>query len=243
MAEATLAQDATAARLVPSNCRGLFLIGLRHRVDANKVLGSFEGRPHSLIGGEGACETVGGLATTATHPPTRNEIMNGLPRWNQLNELEDRQHSLRSLFSRSSDHWPKDDEGLAEWIPLVDLSEDARGYVLKAELPQVRKEDVKIVLEDGMLTISGDRKFDQNCKKDHRVEHAYGRFAHSFLLPEDARPARVTAVFKNEVLTVHLTRNDKARRRPAAGRGCPAGTVPAGSGLAPPVQQARNTRL
>ncbi|HEY5911184.1 MAG TPA: Hsp20/alpha crystallin family protein [Verrucomicrobiae bacterium] len=169
--------------------------------------------------------------------------MNVLARWNQLNELEDLQHSLRSLFSRSSDHWANGHRGLAEWIPLVEISEDARGYVLKAELPQVKKEDVKIAIEDGTLTITGDRKFDQNRKKDQRVEYAYGRFAHSFLIPEDARPARVTAVFKNGVLTVHLARNDKARRRQVNGRDCSAATVRAGNGFAPPVRQVRNTGL
>lgn len=134
-------------------------------------------------------------------------------------------------------------EGLAKWIPLVEVSEDARGYVLKVELPQVKREDMKITIEEGTLTITGDRKFVQNCKRDHRVEHAYGRFVHSCLLPENARPARVTAVFKNEVLTVHLTKNDQARRREAAGRGSVAGRVRADNGVAPPRHQVRNTGL
>jgi HSP20 family protein len=169
--------------------------------------------------------------------------VNVLARWNQLNELEDLQHSLQSLFRHSSAHWSKSHEGLAKWIPLVDVSEDARGYVLKVELLQVKKEDVKITIEDGTLTITGDRKFDQNRKTDNPVERACGRFAHNFLLPEDARPARVTAAFKNGVLTVHLTKNDKARRRQAKGRGCFGGAVRAGNGLAPPAPQARNARL
>jgi HSP20 family molecular chaperone IbpA len=62
-------------------------------------------------------------------------------------------------------------------------------------------------LEDGTLLITGDRKFGQNGKKDPRVEHAYGRFAHSFVLPADARPARISSVFKFGVLTVHLGKN------------------------------------
>jgi len=169
--------------------------------------------------------------------------MNVLERWNQLNELEDLQHSLGSLFTRSSARWSKGHEGLPTWIPLVDLSEDAHGYVLKAELPQVNKEDVEITIEDGALTITGDRKFDQNCKKDHRIERAYGRFAHSFLLPEDARPARVTAVFTNGILTVHLTRNNKAARRHAADRSCLAGAVRAEDCLSLPANRDRNTRL
>lgn len=128
-------------------------------------------------------------------------------RWNQLNELEDLQHSLRSLFNRSRGHWAKEQTRVAQWIPVVEVGEDAAGYVLKAELPGVKQEDVKLVLEDGTLTITGDRKFDQNGRKDHRVEYVYGRFAHSFALPADARPAKLSSVFKNGVLTVHLAKN------------------------------------
>jgi len=168
--------------------------------------------------------------------------MNLLARWNQLNELVDQQHSLQNLFGRSSKHWAMGHEGLVEWIPLVAVSEDARGYLLKAELPQVKREDMKITIEEGTLTITGERKFDENCRREHRVEHAYGRFVHSFLLPENARPARVTALFKNEVLTVHLTKNDKAKHREAAGRRCFAARARAGTGVPPSTPQARSTR-
>lgn len=134
-------------------------------------------------------------------------------RWNQLNELEDLQHTLRSLFSRSRAHSPEDHVGVAQFIPLVDVSEDARGYFIKAELPQVKKEDVKITLEDGTLTITGERKFDQNNKRDYPHGLAHGRFAHSFVVPNDAHPAKVTSAFKNGVLEVHLARNEKASTR------------------------------
>jgi HSP20 family protein len=92
--------------------------------------------------------------------------------------------------------------------------------VIKAELPQVKKEDVKFTMENGTLTIIGERKFDQNSKKDRPLALAYGRFVHCFVIPNDARPARVTAVFANETLTVHLTRNQKARPRQLAGEVC-----------------------
>jgi len=131
-------------------------------------------------------------------------------RWNQLNELENLKHSLPSFFSRSRMHSPKERARVPQWIPVVEVSEDARGYVIKAELPQVKKEDVKITMEDGMLTITGERKFDRNSKKDHPLGLANGCFAHDFAVPNDARPARVTSLFKNGLLTVHLTRNAKA---------------------------------
>jgi HSP20 family protein len=142
--------------------------------------------------------------------------MNALTRWNQFKELEDLQHTLGSLFSRSQVHWPAGQEEtmrVTDWNPLVDISEDAKEYLIKAELPEVKKEDVKITMEDGTLTITGDRKFEkeENGKKYHRVERAYGSFGRSFSLPDDASPGKVTADFKDGVLKVHLAKNAKAR--------------------------------
>jgi len=142
--------------------------------------------------------------------------MNALTRWNQFKELEDLQHTLGSLFGRSQARWPEGQEEtmrVADWSPLVDISEDGKEYLIKAELPEVKKEDVKITMEDGTLTIMGDRKFEkeENGKKYHRVERAYGSFGRSFSLPDDASPAKVTADFKDGVLKVHLAKNEKAR--------------------------------
>jgi HSP20 family protein len=141
--------------------------------------------------------------------------MNPLTHWNQsrlnqLNEMDDLQHSLRNLVRRSRANRREDQARVAQWIPLVEVSEDARGYVIKAELPQVKKEDVKVTLENGTLIITGERKFDQNSRKDEPPALSCGRFAHSFVIPNDARPAMVTTVFKNGVLIAHLTRNAKA---------------------------------
>ena len=143
--------------------------------------------------------------------------MNALTRWNQFKELEELQHTLGSLLGRSQARWPQGQEEttmrVADWTPLVDISEDAKEYLIKAELPEVKKEDVKITMEDGTLTIMGDRKFEKedNGKKYHRVERAYGSFGRSFSLPDDASPAKVTADFKDGVLKVHLAKNEKAR--------------------------------
>ena len=142
--------------------------------------------------------------------------MNALTRYNQFKELEDLQQTLGGLFSRSQVRWPAGQEEtmrVADWNPLVDISEDAKEYLIKAELPEVKKEDVKITMEAGTLTITGDRKYEkeENGKKYHRVERAYGSFGRSFSLPDDASPAKVTADFKDGVLKVHLAKNEKAR--------------------------------
>lgn len=142
--------------------------------------------------------------------------MNALTRWNQLKQLEALQHGLGSLFNRSSVQWPEGQEeplAVAEWAPLVDISEDDKEYLIKAELPEVKKEDVKVTAEEGTLTITGDRKFEkeEKGKKYHRVERAYGSFVRNFSIPDDASPAQVSAEFKDGMLSVHLAKTAKAK--------------------------------
>jgi HSP20 family protein len=142
--------------------------------------------------------------------------MNALKRWNQLKDLEAFQHGLESLLGRSPARWPEGQEepmAVTEWSPLVDISEDDTEYRIKAELPEVKKEDVKVTAEEGTLTIMGERKFEkeEKSRKYHRVERAYGTFGRSFSLPDDASPAKVSAEFKDGVLTVHLVKDAKAK--------------------------------
>jgi HSP20 family protein len=142
--------------------------------------------------------------------------MNALAQWNQYRELEALHQNLGNLFGRAPVSRPEGQEEpmrVADWAPLVDISEDNKEYLIKAELPDVKKEDVKITMVDGMLTITGDRKFEKedNGRKYHRVECAYGSFVRTFSLPDDASPGKVKADFKDGVLKVHLTKDEKAR--------------------------------
>ena len=142
--------------------------------------------------------------------------MNALTRWNQLKQLEALQHGLGGLFSRYPAQWPEGQEepmAVAEWPPLVDISEDDKKYLIKAELPDMKKEDVKVTVQEGTLTIVGERKFEkaEKGRKYHRVERSYGSFGRSFSLPDDASPAKVSAEFKDGVLTVHLVKDEKAK--------------------------------
>ena len=104
---------------------------------------------------------------------------------------------------------------VVEWSPLVDISEDDQEYRIKAELPDVKKEDLRVTAQEGTLTIMGERKFEkeEQGRKYHRVERAYGSFGRSFSLPDDASPAKVSAEFKDGVLTVHLVKDEKAKPR------------------------------
>src|SRR5436309_10600725 len=164
-----------------------------------------------------AARTVGGQARRPeTTLANKEKIMNALTRWNQLRQLEALQHGLGSLFSRSPAPWPEGQEepmAVAEWAPLVDISEDDQEYLIKAELPEVKKEDVKVTAEEGTLTITGERKFEkeEKGKKYHRVERPYGSFVRNFSLPDDASPAKVSAEFKDGVLTVRLAKDEKAK--------------------------------
>jgi HSP20 family protein len=137
--------------------------------------------------------------------------MNALTRADQLRQLESLQHGLGSLFKSSPTQWPTGQEetmAVPEWTPPVDISEDAHKYLIKAELPGVNKEDVKVTAEEGTLTIMGVRKFakEEKGKKHHRIERAYESFEHRYALPNDASSAEVSTEFKDSLLTVHLAK-------------------------------------
>ncbi len=136
--------------------------------------------------------------------------------WNQLRQLEALKHGLGSRFSRPPAQWAEGQEepiAVAEWSPMVDISEDDKEYLIKAELPEVKKEDLKVTVEDGLVTITGERKFEneEKTKKYHRVERDFGSFGRSFSLPDDANPGKVSTEFKDGVLTVHVAKDEKAK--------------------------------
>jgi HSP20 family protein len=97
----------------------------------------------------------------------------------------------------------------------VDISEDINEYLVKAELPELNKQDVKVSVENGELTISGERKAqkEEKGKKFHRIERSYGSFVRSFTLPETVSANKVTAEFKEGVLSVHLPKDEQAKPR------------------------------
>lgn len=101
----------------------------------------------------------------------------------------------------------------SEWAPSVDILEDDHEYLIKAELPEVNKEDVKVTVENDVVTIKGERKFEkvEKNKKYHRIERSYGSFERSFSIPDDAAPDKVTADFKEGVLQVRLAKCEEKR--------------------------------
>ena len=138
-----------------------------------------------------------------------------LVRWDPFCELEDMSDRLNRMFSRPALPRTNGKEAkiAADWVPSVDVSETDGEYQIKAEIPDVKKEDVKVTLEDGVLTIQGERKQEkeENGKKYHRVERSYGSFVRSFTLPDLVDEEKVKAEFKDGVLNLQLPKSEKAK--------------------------------
>ena len=138
-------------------------------------------------------------------------------RWNPLREMEEMQNRMAALFGpdplRIID--PNREEKIAstDWIPAVDITEDEKEFLIKTDLPEMKKEDVHVTFADGVLTITGERKSEKEEKnrKFHRIEREHGRFLRSFTLPETADATRIAAEFKEGVLLLRLPKNEKAR--------------------------------
>ncbi|MCC2642230.1 MAG: Heat shock protein Hsp20 family [Nitrospira sp.] len=140
-------------------------------------------------------------------------------RWDPLRELAEMSERLNRVVSRQGSG-PLDGNGqeamtVADWIPTVDISETEAEYSIQAELPGVSKADVKVTLENGVLTIQGERRQQQTeaGRKYHRVEASYGRFARSFTLPDTVEAGNVRAEYADGMLHLHLPKSEKAKPR------------------------------
>src|SRR5437762_5865887 len=154
------------------------------------------------------------------HQDDFNSInMNTLITWNQLREIEE---ATQNRFNRFLGGFPNrissgetHSLAVADWAPEVDISQDDHEYLLKADLPEMKKEDVRVTVEDGILCLSGDRKSvkEDLKRKFHRIERSFGNFRRSFTLPEDADSTKVTADFREGVLKVHLPTTTRVRSK------------------------------
>lgn len=135
--------------------------------------------------------------------------------WDPMQELNELQNRFNTLFGRTALRAGNGEESLAlaDWAPVVDISEDDKEFLIKAELPGLKREEVKVTVEDGVLSISGERKTEkeEKNKKFHRVERSYGSFLRSFTLPEGADATKVNAEFTEGVLNVRLAKTPKAQ--------------------------------
>ena len=138
------------------------------------------------------------------------ELWRPLTAWEPLREMEKAMERLERAFGPM----PAMREPLAtaKWAPAVDITEDDKEYTVKAELPDVKKEDIKVTVQDSTLSIKGERKSEkeEKGKRFHRLERFYGSFERSFTLPDDADAKKVTSEYHDGVLTVHMAKNPTA---------------------------------
>jgi len=140
-----------------------------------------------------------------------------LIRWEPFTSSQD---AFDRLLPQLFGSWPRisfDTEGgKVEWRPRADISETDDEFLIHAELPAVKKEDVKVTFDDGLLTIEGERKQETEEKntRHHRVERLYGSFARTFSLPENINANAIRCESKDGVLTVHVPKSAAEKSKP-----------------------------
>jgi HSP20 family protein len=108
---------------------------------------------------------------------------------------------------------PQEDLNRAAWVPVVDIYSNGHDLVLKAELPDMKEEEIELTIEDNTLTVSGEKKLDTEVTEElfHRIERSYGSFARTFALPPTVDAGKVRAEYKAGVLTVRLPLREEAK--------------------------------
>lgn len=143
-----------------------------------------------------------------------------LIRWEPARELHSLQHEVNRLFGSYFDSPTgyRNGSALRRWIPAMDLVEEGDHYVLRADLPGLREEDVKIEVEDSVLRITGERKSEREERKDgvYRIERASGAFSRSLRLPKGVDAESVTANFDKGVLEVRIPKPEEHKPRRVA---------------------------
>lgn len=138
-----------------------------------------------------------------------------LMRFEPFRELEEMSSRLNRILGMDLKPVDVPDGGFADWAPAMDVQETENEYLIKADLPDVKKEDVKVSVEDGILAVEGERRMDkeEKGKKFHRVERSYGKFVRRMTVPTDVDQQKVQANFKDGVLNVHLPKSTTAKPR------------------------------
>ena len=140
--------------------------------------------------------------------PSKNFIMDPFGIFSDTNRMLDEPLSvLRPKLPMDENYWP-----IRPWTPACDIFETDSEIVLKFELPEIEKENVKIIMENHVLTLRGERKFEEETNREnyHRVERHYGEFMRSFTVPMSVDATKISAEFKNGVLTVKLPKRAEA---------------------------------
>jgi HSP20 family protein len=135
-------------------------------------------------------------------------------RWDPFAEMQ----SMFAPLARSSGLMPRlstEGDVTFEWSPSADISENEKEYLIRASLPGVKKEDIKVQMQEGMISIEGERRQEKEDKNEkfHRIESVYGSFSRSFGLPDNVKAEAVKSEFKDGVLTVHIPKAEKEKAK------------------------------
>jgi HSP20 family protein len=134
-------------------------------------------------------------------------------RWDSLRDAAARQEQMSRMFERFYAR-PQEDLNRGAWAPAVDIySNDQHELVLKAELPDMKQEEIELTVEDNTLTLSGERKLDTDVREEqfHRIERSYGRFSRTFALPPTVEAGKASAEYKAGILTVRLPLREEVK--------------------------------
>jgi HSP20 family protein len=135
-------------------------------------------------------------------------------RWEPLRELNSLQSEMNRLFNTAFDA-PSGSSATRRWVPAMDLVEAGDQFVLRADLPGMSEEDIEIELEDGTLTVSGERKAEHEQREEgfYRVERAFGAFSRSLTLPKGIDADAVSASFDRGVLEIRIPKPEARKPR------------------------------
>jgi HSP20 family protein len=138
-------------------------------------------------------------------------------RWEPFREMENALRRFSPLYMPDNGV-ARDETAARSWIPLANISENENEYLIRLELPDVKKEDVKIAVADGVITISGERKMEHEDKSENaiRIESIYGTFTRSFVLPDSVDVKGIDAEAKDGVLRIHIPKTKTQKAQPLA---------------------------
>ena len=143
--------------------------------------------------------------------PTKNFIMDPFRLFPEFNRaMEEPLTMFRPQLPMDENYWP-----MKPWTPACDIFETDKELVLKFELPEIKKDEVKVTIENNVLTLRGERKFEEETNREnyHRIERHYGEFVRSFNVPMYVDATKIRAEYKHGLLTVTLPKREEARTK------------------------------
>lgn len=140
-------------------------------------------------------------------------FMTRFERWDPFDELSTLRNRMDRLINKINPEFEDVPANIARWTPMTDILETKDALVFRAELPGLTEKDVSVELENGVLTISGERKFEEETKEKnyHRVERAYGKFTRAFTLPPNVEADKIKATFNDGLLELNIPKKEEAK--------------------------------